>query len=196
MRNIFRFTAVPALALVLAACGSDAGDAPAGDGGESVDTALAEGGDGPASEETAAAGTTDAATTGEAGEPAPLAAASAAASATAATPARTAAAAPPAAAPPAAAPPAAFATCGVCHSVNAGENRIGPSLAGVAGRRSGSVPGATYSPAMQAANVTWTAANLERYLADPAAIAPGGTMPNPGLNAEQRRAVIDYLKTL
>lgn len=96
----------------------------------------------------------------------------------------------------AAGPPASFATCGACHSVNAGENRIGPSLAGVVGRRAGSVSGANYSPGMQAMNLTWTEANLDRYLADPQAVVPGGTMPPTGLNAEQRRAVIDYLKTL
>ena len=34
------------------------------------------------------------------------------------------------------------------------------------GRRAGSVSGATYSPAMQGANITWTEANLRRYIQD------------------------------
>jgi hypothetical protein len=38
----------------------------------------------------------------------------------------------------------------------AGKNNIGPSLAGIVGRPSGSIPGFKYSPANLAANVTWT----------------------------------------
>jgi cytochrome c len=38
-----------------------------------------------------------------------------------------------------------FARCTVCHSPKAGENKIGPSLAGVVGRKSGSAPGYDYS---------------------------------------------------
>ena len=96
----------------------------------------------------------------------------------------------------AAGPPAAFATCGVCHSVAPGQNMIGPSLAGVVGRRAGTAAGANYSPGMRGANITWNDGNLERYLADPAAVVPGTMMPAPGLDAAQRRAVIAYLKTL
>ena len=73
---------------------------------------------------------------------------------------------------------------------------IGPSLAGVAGRRAGTAAGANYTPAMRSANVTWNDGNLDRYLADPAAVVPGTAMPAPGLDAAQRRAVIAYLKTL
>ena len=93
-------------------------------------------------------------------------------------------------------PPASFTTCGVCHSVEPGQNMIGPSLAGVVGRKAGSVSGANYSPAMQSANITWTEANLRRYIRDPSAVVPGGTMPNPGLDAAQTQAVVNYLKTL
>lgn len=93
-------------------------------------------------------------------------------------------------------PPAAFTTCGVCHSVESGQNGVGPSLAGIVGQRAGSVQGANYSPAMQAANITWTEANLRRYLADPNAVVPGGLMPAPGLDQAQITAVVNYLKTL
>ncbi len=93
-------------------------------------------------------------------------------------------------------PPASFTTCGVCHSVERGENRIGPTLAGVFGRKAGSVSGANYSPAMRSADITWNEANLRRYLRDPHAVVPGGTMPNPGLDAEETQSVVNYLKTL
>ncbi|QZH74038.1 MAG: c-type cytochrome [Erythrobacter sp.] len=194
MRNILRFSAAPALALVLAACGGDAeeADAPADAAGETAETPLAEGAVAPVGADSAAATGTEAEATGEAGEPTPTPSVSASASAAPTprptpTPTRVAVA---------ATPPAAFATCGVCHSVAPGQNGIGPSLAGVVGRRAGSVAGANYSPAMQAANLTWTEANLERYLADPGAVVPGTTMPNPGANPAARQAIIDYLKTL
>ena len=93
-------------------------------------------------------------------------------------------------------PPAGFATCGMCHSVEPGQSGVGPTLAGVVGRKAGSVAGANYSAAMRGVNVTWSAANLERYLVDPEAIVPGGSMPAPGLNAAQARAVVEYLRTL
>lgn len=96
----------------------------------------------------------------------------------------------------AATPPASFSTCGVCHSVEPGQNMIGPSLAGVFGREAGAVAGATYSPAMQGADITWTEANLRRYIIDPAAVVPGGTMPNPGVNTADAQAIVNYLKTL
>ena len=114
-----------------------------------------------------------------------------------ATPSPAASARPSAAAPVVVAgPPAAFATCGVCHSVTPGQNMIGPSLAGVSGRRAGTAAGFSYSPGMRGANLTWNDGNLDRYLADPAAVVPGTAMPAPGLDAAQRRAVIAYLKTL
>jgi cytochrome c2 len=49
---------------------------------------------------------------------------------------------------------------------------------------------------MQAANLTWTEANLRRYLADPAGVVPGTMMPPPGLAPAQMTEVVNYLKTL
>ena len=39
------------------------------------------------------------------------------------------------------------AACGICHSVQPGQNKIGPTLSGVVGRKTGSVAGYSYSPA-------------------------------------------------
>ena len=77
-----------------------------------------------------------------------------------------------------------------------GQDGIGPSLAGVVGRRAGTLPGHSFSPAMQGAGLTWTEANLRRYLADPNAVVPGTLMPPPGLSAAQVNEVVNYLKTL
>jgi hypothetical protein len=52
-------------------------------------------------------------------------------------------------------------TAPLCHSTKPGENKLGPSLAGVFGRKSGTEPGYTYSSALKAQNVTWDEASLE-----------------------------------
>jgi cytochrome c len=85
--------------------------------------------------------------------------------------------------------------CGSCHTVTAGQNRIGPSLAGVVGRAAGSVDGARYSPAMQSSGITWDEQTLDRYLANPRATVVGTTMMIAVPNADQRGAIIAYLKT-
>lgn len=96
-----------------------------------------------------------------------------------------------------AAPPAAFAQCAACHSVEPGRTVFGPSLAGVAGRRAGSVPGYAYSPALAKSGLTWNAKTLDRWLAGPQRLVPGTKMPFGGMtNAAQRKQVVDYLMTL
>lgn len=103
----------------------------------------------------------------------------------------------PAAAQDAKAGEKAFAQCRACHSVVAGQNRVGPSLAGVVGRQAGTYAKYNYSAAMKAKAVTWTEANLDAYLTRPAAYVKGTKMAFPGItDAKRRRDVIAYLKTL
>src|SRR5258708_1635147 len=61
-----------------------------------------------------------------------------------------------------------FAHCAPCHSTKPGENKFGPSLAGIFGRKSGTEPGYTYSSALKGQNVTWDEANLDPGLHGPA----------------------------
>ena len=87
-----------------------------------------------------------------------------------------------------------FRKCQVCHSLEPGKNILGPSLAGIIGRKAGDEPGYSYSPAMKQENIVWNANTLDRYLADPQKMVPGNKMPFPGLKTEQDRAdVIAYL---
>jgi cytochrome c len=44
--------------------------------------------------------------------------------------------------------------CSICHTTEPSVNKIGPSLAGVFGRKSGTEAGFDYSPALKAAAIT------------------------------------------
>ncbi|HVC61530.1 MAG TPA: cytochrome c oxidase assembly protein [Acetobacteraceae bacterium] len=88
-----------------------------------------------------------------------------------------------------------FATiCSACHTQD--HNKIGPLLAGVVGRRAGSVPGYPYSAALARSDITWTAATLNQWLAGPQHFIPGAEMPFSLPDAVRRRDVIAYLETL
>jgi cytochrome c len=90
-----------------------------------------------------------------------------------------------------------FKKCAVCHSTDAGVNKVGPSLHGIIGRHAASVDGYNYSAAMKAFDKTWDAALLETYLPDPRGTVPGTKMVFPGLkDAKDRADVIAYLATL
>jgi cytochrome c len=89
-----------------------------------------------------------------------------------------------------------FSQCEVCHSVD-GINGTGPTLKGVIGRQSGTVPGFRYSRAMKNTGITWDEKSLDRYLADPQELVPGNVMPFSGIaDSAQRAALIAYLKTI
>ena len=86
-----------------------------------------------------------------------------------------------------------FRKCQACHSMEPGKTILGPSLAGIMGRKAGSDPSYNYSPAMKQANIVWDAKTLDAYLSDPQKVVPGNKMPFPGLKTDHDRAdVIAY----
>lgn len=88
-----------------------------------------------------------------------------------------------------------FNQCKVCHSLAKGRNMIGPSLAGIVGRKAGTVEGFKYSDAMAKAGVTWTEENLAKYLKSPQAFVPGDKMAFAGLKKDDDlENVIAFLK--
>src|SRR5262249_4365386 len=87
-----------------------------------------------------------------------------------------------------------YRKCQACHSLEAGKNTLGPSLAGIIGKKAGSVPYYAYSEALRASGLTWDIPTLDRYLLDPQTTVPGNKMPFPGLKtANERSDVIAYL---
>ncbi len=88
-----------------------------------------------------------------------------------------------------------FAQCKSCHSAEPGKNMIGPSLAGVVGRKAATIEGFAYSTAMQKSGFTWDEETLFHYLKSPMKDVPGTKMSFAGLSDPQKRAdVIAYLK--
>ncbi len=86
--------------------------------------------------------------------------------------------------------------CRTCHATKAGDNRLGPSLAGLIGRKAGSVEGFNYSPAMKSAGITWDEKTLDAFIANPDAVVPGNTMkPYTGMtSAEDRSTIVSFLR--
>ena len=85
--------------------------------------------------------------------------------------------------------------CKACHTLEAGKNRIGPSLHGIIGRAAGTAEGFKYSSAMSGSGLTWDEATLDKYLEDPKGFVPGNKMAFPGLKKEDdREDVIAYIK--
>ena len=70
-----------------------------------------------------------------------------------------------------------FALCTICHSIGEGaQNKLGPILNGLDGRRSGSVEGYDYSPAMKNAGIVWGEATFKEFIVNPGAKVPGTKM--------------------
>ena len=84
--------------------------------------------------------------------------------------------------------------CSACHVLNGiGQ---GPSLVGVVGRKAASLSGFSYSDAMTASGLTWTPANLDRFLSGPTKLVPGTAMRAIVADPTERRDLIAYLATL
>jgi cytochrome c len=88
--------------------------------------------------------------------------------------------------------------CRTCHSVKEGDNRLGPSLYKVVGRKAGSLPNYGYSSAMRSADFVWDKGKLDRFIANPDAVVHGNNMkPYGGLDSADARAkVIAFLESL
>ncbi len=88
-----------------------------------------------------------------------------------------------------------FKKCAACHLINkGGDNKIGPALYGVLGRKVASNKDYKYSKAMASYEKNWTFEEMNGYLKKPQSYIKGTKMAFAGLRKEKDRAsVILYL---
>jgi cytochrome c len=88
--------------------------------------------------------------------------------------------------------------CAVCHNPTVeGPRKLGPTLHGVVGRKSGAIEGFRYSKANSESGIVWTPDKLDPYIKSPREVVPGTAMAYAGLrNDEERANLIAYLATL
>ena len=82
--------------------------------------------------------------------------------------------------------------CTGCHALEV--DREGPRLAGVYGRKAGSVAGFTYSAGLKKSGLTWDEATLEKWLSDPDLMVGDNNMSFSVPKAAERRNLIAFLK--
>jgi cytochrome c len=84
--------------------------------------------------------------------------------------------------------------CWSCHDLYGEQNKVGPYLAGLNGRRAGSANFPGYSASMKRSGVVWDERSLRSYLLNPSAFIPGTTMvaSGPG-NPVDSSALVFYL---
>ena|SRR5258705_10862118 len=85
--------------------------------------------------------------------------------------------------------------CRTCHMVREGDNRLGPNLHGIVGRKAGSLPDYAFSSAMKEAGFVWDEEKLDRFIANPDEVVPGnGMKPYGGLTSnDERKKIIAFL---
>ncbi len=84
--------------------------------------------------------------------------------------------------------------CRNCHSMGAGDHRLGPSLHGIIGKIAGGAAGfSTYSGSLK--GFAWDEATLDKFIAAPTSVAPNTSMIYPPVaDSAQRAAIIAFMK--
>ena len=90
-----------------------------------------------------------------------------------------------------------FRACTACHALTPEENnRAGPSLHGIFGRRIATLPGYNYSPAVKRLAIVWTPETIAKlFELGPATYTPGTKMPEQRIDSpEDREALVKFLE--
>nr|WP_245452497.1 c-type cytochrome [Bradyrhizobium forestalis] len=86
-------------------------------------------------------------------------------------------------------------SCRTCHSVKEGDNRLGPNLNKIVGRKAGSLPNYNYSSSMKEAGFNWDQDKLTRFMVKPDEVVSGHKMqPYGGISTEEAAKVFAYLQ--
>ncbi len=90
----------------------------------------------------------------------------------------------------------AYRICAGCHSLQPGVHLSGPSLAGLWGKKAGTVTGfGRHTKAMRKSGIIWDEDTLNAWLADPQAMVPGTTMMFRGVEKDKTRVnLIAFLR--
>jgi cytochrome c len=81
---------------------------------------------------------------------------------------------------------ASFRKCSPCHNIGPeAENKVGPHLNGLDGRKAGTVSEFGYSEANKSSGITWNEAVFKEYIRDPRAKVPGTKMVFAGIKSEK-----------
>jgi cytochrome c len=86
--------------------------------------------------------------------------------------------------------------CAICHTIDKdGENRLGPNLFGIVGKRAGTAPGFKYTNAFRnTATFEWTEGLLGPWIALPAVMVPGTAMGVfPGVSDRDKDDIVAYV---
>lgn len=87
--------------------------------------------------------------------------------------------------------------CEKCHHLQVGNNEKGPQLLRIYGSKSAQLTDYSYTDALKNSNLTWTAENLDKYIANPKQTIAGTRMRSePVADAAVRQNIIAYLSTL
>ncbi|MCA1379606.1 MULTISPECIES: c-type cytochrome [Bradyrhizobium] len=86
-------------------------------------------------------------------------------------------------------------SCRTCHSMKEGDNRLGPNLNKIVGRKAGSLPDYNYSSSMKEAGFAWDQDKLTRFMVKPDEVVSGHKMqPYGGISKDEAGKVVAYLQ--
>jgi cytochrome c len=82
--------------------------------------------------------------------------------------------------------------CGGCHSLN--QEKEGPRLGNVYGRKAGSIGSFKYSDPLKNSGVVWNDATLDKWLTDTESVVPDNDMTFRVPDPSERRDIIQFLR--
>ena len=88
--------------------------------------------------------------------------------------------------------------CRTCHSLKKDDNRLGPNLHQIVGKKAGTSSGyATYSQGLKSSGIVWDEKTLDQFIANPDSVIPSNNMkPYKGItDPALRAAIVSFLKS-